>query len=97
MKSAAAFVRLFDRDRMPTFLQWMKKAQVQSGQIQTSLETYQQGRHISTDHLKKLYDHIVHRNEYLTRFNDLITIQYYDIHTDATVFDFKRRQKEDAI
>jgi hypothetical protein len=83
MKSAAAFVRLFDRDRMPTFLQWMKKAQVQSGQIQTPLETYQQGRHISTDHLKKLYDHIVHRNEYLTRFYNK-SLHYDDLKiTDA--------------
>jgi len=46
----------------------MKIAQVKSGQKYTPLVTYQQARHISTEHLKKLYDHVVQRNEYLTRF-----------------------------
>ena len=62
------FLRIFSRDKIPPFQEWLKKAQVKSSKRIVPLSIYQGERDISTDHLRKLHDHIVNRNEYLQRF-----------------------------
>lgn len=53
---------------LPPFSKWVKMAMVRSGKKMTPLEEYQKLRNISTEHLKLIYEHILKRNEYLTRF-----------------------------
>ena len=65
--SLIQFLKLFYREPIP-FSQWIKKAQVKSGTKLIPLEIYRTSKQISLEQLKKLYDHIVHRDEYLQRF-----------------------------
>jgi hypothetical protein len=53
---------------MPSFSQWLKKANVKSGKKLVPLLIYQSERKISIEHLQLLYNHIANRNEYLQRF-----------------------------
>jgi hypothetical protein len=62
------FLNFFSRKDIPTFTEWVKKANVRSAKKITPLALYQTHRNISTEHLKKLYLHIINRNEYLYRF-----------------------------
>ena len=62
-----SFLQMFS-NKTPTFTEWMKKAQVKSGSKVVSLKQYQMERNISTEHLHKLHEHILNRNEYLQRF-----------------------------
>jgi len=62
------FLRMFERNKMPSFKEWLKKVQVKSAKKIVSLTIYQDKNNISTAHLEKLYNHIVNRNGYLQRF-----------------------------
>jgi hypothetical protein len=62
------FISLFNRDGNNSFSQWVKNATVRSGKKMTPLNIYSKQRNISIEHLNKLYQHIVNRNEYLERF-----------------------------
>jgi SAM-dependent methyltransferase len=67
--SLLQFLKIFIRQNsMPPFSKWLKSSKVKSGQKTVSLEAYQLARKISTTDLRIIYDHIVNRNEYLTRF-----------------------------
>ena len=68
MKSLLQFLRLFESGKTPTFHQFVKDAQVRSLNKMTPLRTYMEQRQISQDDIRLLYNHIVTRDEYLSRF-----------------------------
>jgi hypothetical protein len=76
--SLVQFLNIFSRE-IPPFSKWFKQSKVRSGQKTVSLEAYQKARKISGAHLHMIYDHIVNRNEYLTRF----------YHTSLAIHDLK--------
>lgn len=51
-----------------SFAEFVKKAQVKSGDKYTPLNEYMKRQNIALDDMKLLYSHIMNRNEYLTRF-----------------------------
>lgn len=67
--SLLQFLNIFSRtEPMPTFSQWIKTTQVRSDKKIISLEAYQKSRGISMENLKMIYDHILNKEDYLTRF-----------------------------
>ena len=66
----AQFLHLFETDNphLKTFANFLKFAKVRSGKNLIPLLEYIQDKNIQTTDLKALYDNIVHKNEYLTRF-----------------------------
>jgi hypothetical protein len=66
----AQFLHLFETDNphLKTFANFLKLAKVRSGKNLIPLLEYIQDKNIQTTDLKALYDNIVHKNEYLTRF-----------------------------
>jgi hypothetical protein len=70
-----SFLRLFDH-KTPPFQEWLQQAQVHSGNKLTPLKNYQEVRKIPLEALKRLYDHILRRDEYLQRFYQ--TSLHYD-------------------
>lgn len=64
----SAFLGLFHNKNSNTFTEFIKNAQVKSGNKYTPLNEYMKSRNISKDDIKILYLHIQNRNEYLTRF-----------------------------
>lgn len=67
--SLLQFLNLFSRtEPLPTFSQWIKTTQVRSDKKIISLEAYQKSRGISMENLKMIYDHILNKEDYLTRF-----------------------------
>lgn len=72
-----SFLRLFSHET-PPFPQWLKQTQVQSGSKRTPLKTYQESRKIPLEYLKRLYDHILNRDDYLQRFYET-SLNYNDL------------------
>lgn len=68
MKSLLQFLRLFENGKPITFQQFLKEAQVKSINKMTPLKTYMEQRNISQEDIRLLYQHIITRDEYLTRF-----------------------------
>lgn len=68
MKSLVQFLRLFENGKDPSFTQFVRDAKVRSVDKLTPLKTYMEQRRISENDIRLLYNHIVNRNEYLTRF-----------------------------
>jgi hypothetical protein len=68
MKSLLQFLRLFETAKDPSFTQFIKDAKVRTVYKLTPLKTYMEQRHISETDIRLLYNHIINRNEYLTRF-----------------------------
>lgn len=68
MKSLLQFLRLFETAKDPSFTQFIKDAKVRTVYKLTPLKTYMEQRHISENDIRLLYNHIINRNEYLTRF-----------------------------
>jgi len=67
--SLLQFINFFIRQTpIPPFSKWVKDGKVRSGKKIVPLEAYQIARKIPTTDLRIIYDHIVNRNEYLTRF-----------------------------
>ena len=67
--SLLQFLNFFSRtEPLPTFSQWIKTTQVRSDKKIISLEAYQKSRGISMENLKMIYDHILNKEDYLTRF-----------------------------
>lgn len=68
------FLSMFDTKSKSTssssksFAEFMKNAQVKSGNKYTPLNEYMKRQNIASDDMKLLYHHIMNRNEYLTRF-----------------------------
>ncbi len=63
-----SFLALFDSKNSRTFSDFIRNAQVKSGNKYVLLGHYMKAQNISKDDIKLLYHHIIHRNEYLTRF-----------------------------
>jgi hypothetical protein len=72
-----SFLRLFSHET-PPFSEWLQQAQVQSGNKRVSLKTYQQARKIPLEALRRLYDHILQRDDYLERFYQT-SLHYNDL------------------
>lgn len=72
-----SFLRLFSNKTAP-FQQWLQQAQVQSGNKRTPLKTYQEARKIPQEALRRLYEHIVKRDDYLQRFYQT-SLNYNDL------------------
>jgi len=64
----SAFLKLFHSKNSRTLSEFIKHAQVKSGNKYTPLVDYMKARNISKDDIQLLYSHIVNRDEYLTRF-----------------------------
>lgn len=62
-----SFLRLFSH-KTPPFQEWLQQAQVRSGNKLIPLKTYQTLRKIPLESLKRLYDHILQKHDYLQRF-----------------------------
>ena len=68
MKSLLQFLRLFETAKDPSLTQFIKDAKVRTVYKLTPLKTYMEQRHISETDIRLLHNHIINRNEYLTRF-----------------------------
>lgn len=68
MRSLLQFLRLFENGKDISFTTFMNDAKVKSVNKLTPLKTYMEQRKISQHDIRLLYDHIVTRNEYLSRF-----------------------------
>jgi hypothetical protein len=67
--SLLQFLNLFKRPTpLPPFSKWVKIAQVRSNKKMTPLDVYQSQRGITDEQLRMIYDHILNRQDYLTRF-----------------------------
>jgi hypothetical protein len=67
--SLLQFLNIFSRtEPPPTFSEWIKTAHVRSDKKIVSLEAYQKARGITRENLKMIYDHILNKEDYLTRF-----------------------------
>ena len=66
--SLPAFLSIFSGKNSRTFQEFIENAQVKSGNKIVSLKSYIKMRNISNTDIHVLYDHIINRNEYLTRF-----------------------------
>jgi hypothetical protein len=67
--SLLQFLNIFIRQNpIPPFSKWFKQTKVKSGKKTISLEAYQIARKIQIADLRMIYDHIINRDEYLTRF-----------------------------
>ena len=80
--SLSSFLSLFDCDEAnsKTFAEFVKNAQVKSGNKYTPLNEYVKQRNISMSDIKLLHSHIINRNEYLTRFyNKSLHIEHVKI------------------
>lgn len=66
--SLSDFLHIFSGKNSRTFSEFIENASVRSVQKITPLKTYMKMRNISRDDIRILYDHIIHRNEYLARF-----------------------------
>jgi len=64
----SSFLGLFNNKNSRTLSEFIKNATVKSGNKYTPLKEYMQNRNISKDDIQLLYNHIINRNEYLTRF-----------------------------
>lgn len=67
------FLKLFsnNKNKDVTFTQFMKMAQVKVGDNLRPLKEYAKDKHIELADLKLLFENILNRNEYLTRFYNL--------------------------
>jgi hypothetical protein len=68
MKSLLQFLHLFETGKEISFAQFVKDTRVKSVHKLTPLRTYMEERGISQNDIKLLYNHIITRNEYLSRF-----------------------------
>lgn len=68
--SLSSFLGFFrsDKNKTNSFADFLNTAQVKSGNKMTPLKTYMKAQEIAKDDIRMIYDHIVNRNEYLTRF-----------------------------
>lgn len=66
--SLSSFSALFNSKNSKTLSEFIKNAQVKSGNKYTPLSVYMKARNISKDDIAVLYLHIINRNEYLSRF-----------------------------
>ena len=70
--SLLQFLNIFSKtEPPPTFSEWIKTAQVRSDKKIVSLEAYQKARGITRENLKMIYDHILNKEDYLTRFYNI--------------------------
>lgn len=63
-----SFLGLFESKNSKTLSEFIRKAQVKSGNKYTPLSVYMKSRNISKSDIQLLYHHIMNRDEYLTRF-----------------------------
>ena len=61
-------LKLFKSENSITFTEFLKNAQVKSGNRLIPLKQYMRLHEIETEDIRLLYHHIINRNEYLTRF-----------------------------
>jgi len=67
--SLRQFLKLFEGDNPRTFSQFIHNSSVLTKQSEkVPLKTYMKENNISKEDMKLIYDHILHRMEYLTRF-----------------------------
>ena len=67
--SQSSFISLFKTGDEPvSFREFIRVAQVKSGAKIVPLSQYMKSRNIEREDIRMVYDHIVHRNDYLTRF-----------------------------
>jgi hypothetical protein len=64
----SSFLGLFHSKNSTTLSEFIRKAQVKSGNKYTPLSEYMKARNISKNDIKLVYLHIINRSEYLTRF-----------------------------
>lgn len=70
--SLLQFLNIFSKtEPQPTFSEWIKTTQVRSDKKIVSLEAYQKARGITRENLKMIYDHILNKEDYLTRFYNI--------------------------
>ena len=70
--SLLQFLNIFSKtEPPPTFSEWIKTTQVRSDKKIVSLEAYQKARGITRENLKMIYDHILNKEDYLTRFYNI--------------------------
>jgi hypothetical protein len=63
-----SFLGLFEGKNSKTLVEFIRNAQVKSGNKYTPLSVYMKARNISKSDIQLLYHHIMNRDEYLTRF-----------------------------
>jgi hypothetical protein len=64
----SSFLGLFNNKNSSTLSEFIRTAQVKSGNKYTPLSEYMKSRNISKNDIKLIYLHIINRSEYLTRF-----------------------------
>ena len=69
--SLSEFLRLFRRNKEPTFREFLSISQVRVNQNLRPLVSYIKEKHIPKEDIQLLYENIRNRNEYLTRFYNL--------------------------
>ena len=77
----SSFLGLFHNKNSKTFAEFIRNAQVKSGNKYTPLSDYMKLRNISKSDIQLLYNHIINRGEYLTRF---FNTSLYTEHLDIT-------------
>jgi hypothetical protein len=83
--SLSEFLHIFDSPKEPSFSEFMKNAVVRVNSQMYPLKTYQANKNIPLPDLRLLYENIINRNEYLTRFYNLsleVTAENTDFHKD---------------